>query len=562
MKLVVVGGVAGGASAAARARRLSEEAEIVLFERGEYISFANCGLPYHVGGAIASRDSLLVMTPQRFRERTGIDVRVRQEVLSIDRGRRLLSVRNHATGERYDEPYDRLILATGSTPVRPSLPGADDPAVSVLWTLPDMDGIKERVDGGARRAVVVGGGFLGLEAAENLRLRGVEVTLVEALPQVLPTMDPEMAQPLAEEARRNGVALLRNVSVSAIRRRPLPAGGDGEVDVVLSDGRILPADLAVFAVGVRPNASLAAAAGLATGLGGAVVVDEELRTSDPAVFAVGDVIQVTDSLGRPARIPLAGPANRQGRLAAGNALGGHGKYRATYGTSVVKLFSLAAAATGATERTLAAAAIPFEKVYLHPWSHATYYPGAEMMHLKLLFDREGRILGAQAVGGEGVDKRIDVIATAMQAGLTVRDLCDLELAYAPPFGSAKDPVNFAGYVASNVLDGKSAVVHADAVPEGALLLDVRDSSEHAAGAIPGSRLVPLGSLRKRLGELPADREIVAYCAVGIRGYLAERILSQNGFRARNLSGGIVTWEMYHPCSTPPHGKPVPASGEG
>jgi len=562
MKVAIIGGVAGGASAAARARRLDETAEIVLFEQGEYISFANCGLPYHVGEAIPRRDSLLVMTPARFIARTGVDVRIRQEVTAVDPAAHTLSIMDRATGNTYTESYDKLILSPGAGPIRLDVPGADDPAVMMLWTLPDMDRIKARVDAGIQRAVVVGGGFLGLELAENLRLRDVEVVLVEMLPQVMPPLDPEMAQPLIAELERNGVKVLLGSTVTAVRRLA-DRGGSGTPEVVvgLGDGREFPADLVVFAIGVRPNSSLAKSAGLATGERGGIVVNARLQTSHPDIYAIGDAIQITDALGLSSQIPLAGPANRQGRISADNVFGAEREYKTTFGTSVVKVFDMTAACTGATEKALRKAGVPHEKVYLHPYSHATYYPGARMMHLKLLFTREGRILGAQIVGNDGVDKRIDVLATAMQAGLTVYDLQELELAYAPPYGSAKDPVNFAGFVASNLLRGETQVVHADALPEGSLLLDVREPAEHKAGALPGSRLMPLGKIRGRLSELPRDRDIVVYCAVGIRGYIAERILRQRGFRAWNLSGGYATWKQFNPekAAVPePPKRPIPS----
>ena len=556
MKLLIIGGVAAGASAAARARRLDETAEIILFERGEHISFANCGLPYHVGGVIPRRESLLVMTPERFEARSRIDVRTRQEVSAVDPAARTVTVKKLATGESYSESYDKLILATGSSPVRPDLPGLDDPAVLTLWTIPDMDRINRRITAGARRAVVVGGGFIGLEVAENLRHRGLDVALVEMLPQVLPPLDPEMAGPLAAELERKGVRLFLNRAVAGFRRVTLPDDSQTqELQVELKDGTALPANLVILAIGVRPNSELARNAGLAVGPRGGIVVDDGLRTSPPDIYAVGDVIQVTDPvLGGATMLPLAGPANRQGRIAADNIFGAGEKYRGTLGTAVVKVFDLTAASTGAAEKALKRAGVAYEKIYLHPYSHATYYPGAEMMHLKLLFTREGRILGAQAVGRDGVDKRIDVIATAITAGLTVRDLAELELTYAPPYGSAKDPVNFAGMVATNVLEGKTLLAHADALPAEAFRLDVREPAEFAAGAIPGAVLIPLGQLRQRLGELPKDREIVAYCAVGIRGYVAECILRRHGFTVRNLSGGITTWNLFHP---PPSPDPAP-----
>ncbi len=542
MKLVIVGGVAGGASAAARMRRLEEQAEIVLFERGEYVSFANCGMPYHMGGVIAERDQLLVMPPERFKGRLAVDLRLRHEVVAIDRASRRIRAVNVVTGETVSETYDKLLLATGSTPRRPPLPGVDDPDVLTLWTMADMDAIKARAEGDLKRAVVVGGGFIGLEAAENLRHRGVEVTLVEFLPQVLPTLDPEMASWLHSELAQNGVVLRVGESVAGFSRDE-----DKRLSVTLASGAVLPAELVVLCVGVQPNAALAQAAGLSVGERGGIVTDGFMRTSDPDIYAVGDAVQVLDPvLNVPAQIPLAGPANRQGRLAA-DAMAGRPvqPYGGTWGTSIVKVFGLTAASVGVSEKALRRAGVAFEKIYLHPFSHATYYPGAQMMHLKLLFARDGRLFGAQIVGREGVDKRIDVLATALQAGLRVTDLQRLELAYAPPFGSAKDPVNFAGYVAGNVLAGETRLAHADAVPAGALLLDVREPAECASGMLPEAVAIPLGQLRRRLGELQRDRAIVAYCAVGLRGYLAERILRQAGFDVFNLSGGITMWRAFH-----------------
>lgn len=541
MKLVIVGGVAGGASAAARMRRLDEKAEIVLFERGEYVSFANCGLPYHMGGVIADREQLLVMPPERFKGRLAVDLRLRHEVVAIDRAAHTVRAVNLATGEASTETYDKLLLATGSAPVRPPVAGAGDPDVLTLWTMADMDAIKARAEADVKRAVVVGGGFIGLEAAENLRRRGVDVALVEMLPQVLPNLDPEMAFWLHGELDANGVSLRLGETVTGFVR-----DGDNRLGVSLKSGETLPAELVVLSVGVRPNAALAREAGLSVGERGGIVTDGAMRTSDPDIYAVGDAVQVLDPVLKvPTQIPLAGPANRQGRLAA-DAMAGLPvqPYGGTWGASIVKVFGLTAASVGLSEKALRRAGAAFEKIYLHPFSHATYYPGAEMMHLKLLFARDGRLLGAQIVGREGVDKRIDVLSTAMQAGLRVSDLQRLELAYAPPFSSAKDPVNFAGYVASNVLGGETRPAYADALPQGALLLDVREPSECERGMLPGAVPVPLGQLRKRLGELPRGRTVVAYCAVGLRGYLAERILRQAGFDARNLSGGITTWRSF------------------
>lgn len=541
MKLVIIGGVAGGASAAARMRRLDEKAEIVLFERGENVSFANCGLPYHMGGVIAEREQLLIMPPARFKGRLAVDLRVRHEVVSIDRTAHTVKAVNLVTGETATEHYDKLLLATGSVPIRPSLPGVDDPDVLTLWTMADMDAIKQRAEGDAKRAVVIGGGFIGLEAAENLRHRGVAVTLVELLPQVLPTLDHEMAVPLCHELAENGVLLRLGTAVEGFERTQ-----KSKLAVRLRGGETLETDLVVLSVGVRPNSELARAAGLRTGERGGIVTDGLMRTDDPDIFAVGDAVQVTDPvLGVPTQVPLAGPANKQGRLAADVIAGlPAAPYRGTWGTSIVKLFGLTAASVGASEKVLLRAGVPYRKLYLHPFSHASYYPGASMIHLKLLFAPEGRILGMQAVGRDGVDKRIDVLATAMQAGLSVTDLARLELAYAPPYGSAKDPVNFAGYVAGHVLSGESRLAYADALPAGACLLDVRDPAECEKGTLPGAVMIPLGQLRSRLEELPRDRLIITYCAVGLRGYLAERILRQNGFDVRNLSGGLTTWRFF------------------
>ena len=545
MKLVIVGGVAGGASAAARMRRLDEKAEIVLFERGDNVSFANCGMPYHVGGVITEREQLLVMPAPRFRGRLVVDLRLRHEVVAIDRAAHTVRVVNLISGETFTETYDKLLLATGSSPLRPTLPGIGDADVLTLWTMSDMDAIKLRAEGEMKRAVVVGGGFIGLEAAENLRHFGVAVTLVELLPQVLPTLDPEMAQPLQAELKENGVELRLGTSVEGFERT-----AKNKLMVHLRGGEALEADLVVLSVGVRPNAELARAAGLRVGERGGIVTDGTMRTDDPDIYAVGDAVQVTDPvLGVPTQIPLAGPANRQGRLAA-DAIAGRPvtPYRGTWGTSIVKVCRLTAASVGASEKALKRAGVAYEKIYIYPHSHATYYPGAQLMCLKLLFTRQGKMRGAQVVGGEGVDKRIDVLATAMQAGLGVTDLERLELAYAPPYSSAKDPVNFAGYVAGNVLSGDTVPVHADALPADACLLDVRDPTECERGMIPGAVAIPLGQLRKRLGELPRDRMIVTYCAVGMRGYLAERILRANGFKAGNLSGGIAMWKAFHPIS--------------
>ncbi|HOD83399.1 MAG: Coenzyme A disulfide reductase [Planctomycetes bacterium ADurb.Bin126] len=556
-RIVIVGGVAGGASAAARARRLSEEAEILLFERGRNVSFANCGLPYHIGGVIPERKSLLVQTADGLRKRYNIDVRTRHEVLKIDRAARQVVVRDLESGQEFTQPYDALILSPGAEPIRPPIPMSGG-RIMTLRSLEDMDRIKQVVDAAnPGRAVVVGGGYIGLEMAEALRERKIETTLVELLPQVFAIADPEMVVPLHQQLRQNGVDLRLGQSVKAVRQ------GEGDrLNVELSTGESIEAGLVVLAVGVKPEAALAREAGLEIGSAGGIVVDEHMRTSDENIFAVGDVVESAHIVsGQRSLMPLAGPANRQGRIAADNAFGRPSAYRGGQGTAVCKVFDLTIGLTGLTEKQLVRAETPHEKIYVHPSSHAGYYPGAVPMSLKLLFDpKDGRILGAQAVGARGVDKRIDVIAVAQRAGLTVRDLTDLELSYAPPYGSAKDPVNYAGYVASNALDGDVLLAHYDQVANpraDQVLLDVRTAPEVKAGTIPGSLHIPVDELRGRLGELPRDKEILAFCQVGLRGYLACRILSQHGFRCRNLTGGYKTYLAFRDCQGPDRGTAAP-----
>ncbi|MBO0696980.1 MAG: FAD-dependent oxidoreductase [Zavarzinella sp.] len=545
MRLLIVGGVAGGASAAARARRLSEGAEIVLFERGPDVSFANCGLPYYLGGEIAARDNLLVVTPDRLRERFRLDVRVRSEVEAIDPQRKAVQVRDLATRRVYGEAYDKLILAPGAAPILPPLPGIDVPGVFTLRNLHDTDRIKAGLDAGVRQAVIVGAGFIGLELAESFARRGVATTVVELQDQVLPPLDKEMTAPVAGELAARGVTLILNESAAAFERS---ANG---LAVRLKSGRTLPAQLVVLGVGVRPENRLAVEAGLAVGPRGGIRVNEHLQTSDPDVYAVGDAVEVTDFVtGHPAQVPLAGPANRQGRLAADHIFGrAAARYRGTQGTAIVRVFDKTAAITGASEKALKRAGRGYRKVYVHPAHHAGYYPGAEAMTLKLLFDPDsGKVLGAQAVGGAGVDKRIDVLAVAIQAGMTVFDLEEMEQAYAPQFGSAKDPVNMAGFVAAGLLRGEHPQADAESVVGGAgggrFLLDVRTPEEFAAGHIPGAVNIPVDELRARLAEVPRDREVAAYCQVGQRGYLATRVLVQAGFRAANLGGGYKTYQMH------------------
>jgi NADPH-dependent 2,4-dienoyl-CoA reductase/sulfur reductase-like enzyme/rhodanese-related sulfurtransferase len=547
MKIVIVGGVAGGASAAARARRLSEEAQIVLFERGPDVSFANCGLPYYVGGEIAARDKLLVTTPDRLVCRFGLDVRTRTAVEAVNRRAKTVRARDLASGQEYDEPYDKLILAPGAAPLRPPIPGIDLPGVFTLRNLQDVDRIKECVDQGISKAVVVGAGFIGLELAENLLRRGVETTVVELQDQVLPTFDREMTTPLAAHLTSKGVTLLLGESAEAFEST------SGGLVVRLKSGKRLSTGLVILGIGVRPESGLAVRAGLDVGPRGGIRVNEHLQTSDPDIYAVGDAVEVTDFvLGGPAQVPLAGPANRQGRLAADHICGRAARYRGTQGTAIVRVFERTAALTGATEKVLQRAGRPYRKVYVHPAHHAGYYPGAEPMTLKLLFDPEtGRVLGAQAVGGAGVDKRIDVLAMAIQAGMSVFDLEEAELAYSPQFGSAKDPVNMAGFVAAGMLRGDHPqldVAEVLARPEQARpsLLDVRTREEFAKSHIPGAVNIPVDELRLRLHEVPRDSEVAAYCQVGQRGYLATRILLQAGFRAANIGGGFKTYRLYRP----------------
>ena len=534
-KVVIIGGVAGGATAAARLRRLDETANIVMFERGDYISYANCGLPYHVSGVIRSRDALLLQTPSAMMKKFNMDVRVRQEVVSIDRANKTVTVKKADNGETYQEPYDALVLATGSSPVRPPIPGIDAENILTLWTVPDTDKLKSRVrDGGVERAVVVGGGFIGLEVAENLRHLGIEVTIVEMLDQVMTPLDYEMAKPLHENIEKNGVKLCLGDGVSAFSQTD-----DGGVRVELKSGKVIEAELAVLAIGVRPNNELAKAAGLTLNARGGVVTDEYLRTSDPDIFAVGDVIEVEDFIlkGR-SMVPLAGPANKQGRIAANNIAGFGEKYEGTQGSSVVKVFDLTAASTGLNEKTLVARGLvrgkDYESVTIIQNSHAGYYPGAVPMTLKLLFTPDGsKLFGAQIVGADGVDKRIDTLGVTIRLGGGVEALKSLELAYAPPYSSAKDPVNMLGFVAGNVISGQVKFAAWDAAensdPQQTILLDVREESERMAFSVPGSVGIPLGQLRARLGELDKNKEIIVFCAIGVRAYNAARILMSHGF---------------------------------
>lgn len=531
-KTVIVGGVAGGASCAARLRRLDESAEIVLLERGAYISYANCGLPYHVGDVIKSRSALFLQSPKGMREKFRVDVRVKNEVLSIDRENKTVSVKDISTGRVYDESYDTLVLSTGSSPLRPPIPGIDSPRVKTLWTIPDTDEIRALVhDGGVKTAAVIGGGFIGLEMTENLRHAGLEVSVIEMLDQVMAPFDYEMAQLLHENITQNGVRLYLGDGVAAFEER------QDHIVVTLQSGKTVAAELVILSIGVRPNGELARAAGLAVNARGGIVVDTSLRTSDPHIYAVGDVIEVEDFISKsPAMVPLAGPANKQGRIAADNIAGGNETYKGTQGTSVAKVFDLTAASTGANEKSLIKSGLvkgrDYESLIITQNSHAGYYPGAVPMVIKLLFSTDGRqLFGAQIVGGEGVDKRIDVISAAIRLGAGISELKELELAYAPPYSSAKDPVNMAGFVAENVLRGMVRFSAWDAVEKdpGAVLLDVREDAELMTFPLPNAVHIPLGQLRERIGELDKSRRIITFCTIGVRSYNAARILMQSGF---------------------------------
>ncbi|MFA6174619.1 MAG: FAD-dependent oxidoreductase [Kiritimatiellales bacterium] len=539
-KIIIIGGVAGGASAAARARRLSEEAEIILIERGPYVSFANCGLPYHIGGEIADRDRLLVTTPEQLRARFRIDVRTRNEVTVIDPAKKEVEIKNPESGKVYREAYDALVLSPGAEPIRPPIPGIESPKVLSLRNMEDMDRIIKALDG-KQHAAVIGGGYIGLEMAEALRRRGVATTLIELAPQVMSPADPEMVSILHQELTIHGVDLRLGTSVTGFSES---AKG---LKLSLSSGETLETGVAILAIGVKPETALAKAAGLELGPRGGIKVNDRMQTSDANIYAVGDAVEVTDFITRQsALIPLAGPANRQGRIAADNIFGRDSHYKDTQGTAICKVFNLAIGMTGLSEKAAKRAGIPFEKIYVHPASHASYYPGAAPLSIKMIFDPQtGKVLGAQAVGSDGVDKRIDVFAVAIRAGLTVYDLEELELSYAPPFGSAKDPVNFAGFVAANALRGDVKLCQVDDVVKPAVhqkLLDVRTLGEVAAGTIPGAKNIPVDELRARLGELSKEKEYLVFCKVGQRGYLACRILAQNGFKCRNLTGGYTTYQ--------------------
>ncbi|WP_045376746.1 FAD-dependent oxidoreductase [Vibrio campbellii] len=562
-KIVIIGGVAGGASAAARARRLSEDAKIIMFERGPFVSFANCGLPYHIGGDIQERSKLLLQTPESFLARFNVDVRVMNEVVSINRQDKSVTVKNLLDGSEYQESYDFLLLSPGAGPVVPPIPGIDNPLTHSLRNIPDMDRIIKTIETNkVEHATVVGGGFIGLEMIEAFHQLGVKTTLVEMADQVMTPVDREMAGFAHAEIREKGIDLRLGVALSSVEYvanqsiANIEAGEDdthqhlqGKLTLSLNNGDQLDTDILIMAIGVRPETKLAQEAGLQIGALGGIYTNEYMQTSDPSIYAVGDAVEEKDFVtGEQTLVPLAGPANRQGRMAADNMLGRQETYQGTQGTAICKIFDLAVASTGKNEKQLKRENIAYEKVYVHTASHASYYPGAETVSFKMLFDpATGKILGAQAVGKDGVDKRIDVMAVAQRAGMTVEQLQHLELTYAPPYGSAKDVINQAAFVANNIIKGDATAIHFDEIDnlsENQVLLDVRNPRElESVGFIEGSINIPVDQLRQRMNELPKDKEIVIYCQVGLRGNVAYRQLVNSGFKARNLLGGYRTYKF-------------------
>lgn len=564
MKTVIVGGVAAGASTGARLRRLDESAEIVILERDHYVSFANCGLPYHIGGEIPERDSLLLQTPESLAESLALDVRTGQDVVRIDRDAKEVEVRDEKEGRTYRESYDKLVLCPGAEPVRPPIPGADDPRVEVLRNIPDMDHIIAQLERGASSAVVVGGSYIGLELTEAFRSRGLHTTVVEGAERLMPWLDPEMTRILDFHVRTHDVDVRLGTLAKGVRRI---AGDRFALD--LSDGTTLETDLVVMAAGVRPNAGLARDAGLEIGPLGGIVVDAQMRTSDPDVLAAGDAVETSHFLtGEPVLSMLAGPANRQGRIAADTIAGRDSEYRGTQGTGIVKVFEMTAGGTGMTESQLQAAGIEYRKVYDHHNGHAAYYPGTSPLFLKVLFSPgDGRLLGGQVLGWDGVDKRVDVLAVAIRAGMTVYDLEHLELGYAPPYGSAKDPLNMVGFLGANLLRGDIDLCYPEEFPDvvdRVTVLDTRTQAEFDAWHVPGAVLIPYTELRRRLAEVPRDKPVYTYCRSGFRSYIAYCVLRQNGFEGvKFLSGGMMTYHGFHrtPLEVGAGGMPVVAHAE-
>ncbi len=547
-KVLIVGGVAGGASCAARLRRLDEDAEIIMFERGEYISFANCGLPYHVGGIIEDRDELLLQTPEDFYERFNVDVRIFSEVVSIDRENKKIEIHNQKEDKKYWEDYDVLVLSTGSSSLKPPIPGINNEGIFSLWNIPDMDSIIAYLDKkSVKEAVVVGGGFIGIEMAENLLDRGIKVTIVEMLNQVMAPLDYDMAQILHKHMKKKGVKLVLGDGVSEFSKN------EASLIVKTNSGKEIKTEFIALAIGVRPNTELIKQSELPVNRRGGAIVNESLQTEDENIYAIGDMVEVTQfTSGEKTMIPLAGPANKMGRMAADNIAGMHRVYKGSQGTGVVKVFDLTAASTGLNEKQLIASGKQAGKDYrvtiIHPNNHASYYPGATTLSMKMLFDNEGKILGAQAVGLNGVEKRIDVLATAQRLGATIYDLEELELSYAPPYSSAKDPVNMLGFTAENILSGKvDTITYAQfkEMRDEVTVLDVRTPEEIEYGAVEGHINVPIDDLRARIDDIPKDKPVVVYCAVGVRAYIASRILSQAGYKVYNLAGGYTSYGVIH-----------------
>lgn len=546
MKIVIIGGVAGGATAAVRARRLSENAEIILIERGRDVAFANCGLPYYIGGEIKERQALLLQTKESLSIRFNLDIRLETEAIKIVRNEKVILLKNLADQSEYYQSYDSLILATGAMPLLPDLPGCELPQVHTIRNLVDIDRLQTAITNETKKAVIIGAGFIGLEMAENLNRRGLAVTIVEGTSQALPSLDQELAQMLHQELAQKNVRLLLNSTVAELQKK------GSSIIAIFKEGNEIQADIVIMAIGVRPDTKLAQDAGLAVTSNGAIVVDEFLRTSDPTIYAVGDAIASTDTvIGDRISIPLAGPANRQAHIAASNIFDKSEKYPGIQGTAIMRLFDLSVATTGWNEKGLRRRNIPFEKVYIYRMNHVSYFPGADPLLLKLLFAPfTGKILGCQVIGKGGVDKRIDVIATAMQAGLSARDLRRLELGYAPQYGAAKDPINIAGYVADNLLSKQELFIYAEELSEEQLknsfILDVRVKEDFQQGSIPGAINIPFEELRSRLNEIPKDRSILCYCQVGQRSYYANLILRAAGYQTQNLAGGYFTYKLYNP----------------
>lgn len=547
-KIIIIGGVAGGASCAARARRLCESAQILIIERSGYVSFANCGLPYHIGSEITDRKKLLVHTPKSLKDRFNIDVRIQTEATKVDLQSKEVELRELDSGKVYREKYDELVFSTGAAALKPALPGIDHPAVHTLRNMEDMDAILDWINTSKpRSAVIVGGGYIGLEMVEQLKHRIETITVIESNPQLLKPLDPEMAIAIEQELKKNNVSVFTAEALQAIE-------GEQPTRVITTKGRQIEAELIILAIGVRPESIIAQEAGLEIGKSGGIKVNEYLQTSGTNIWALGDAIEVKHFVtSEMAPIPLAGPANRQGRLVADNIFLSKRKYQGSLGTAIARVFSLTAACTGANEKTLKRLGIEYTAHYLYPNNHAGYYPGASTLQIKILVSPESRkLLGAQVVGEEGADKRIDIFATAILGGLSVDDISELELAYAPPYGSAKDPVNLAGMLAQNALNGLVDVItpselqhllKSEKQPD-IFLLDVRDATEYANGSIDKAVNIPLNNLRENLGTLPQDREIIVFCASAQRSYNASRILGQNGFKVRNLSGAMRAWKQH------------------